>query len=56
MATSGVLKWMMSCTLKILGSIAVLIKRDHPNNSIRIRVSKPGALRNAKDVGIIIER
>tara|TARA_B100000242_G_scaffold121122_1_gene84979 strand:- start:153 stop:551 length:399 start_codon:yes stop_codon:yes gene_type:complete len=37
-------------------SIAVLIKRDHPNNLIRIRVSKPGALRNAKDVGIIIER
>jgi dihydroneopterin aldolase len=37
-------------------SIAALIKRDHPNNSIRIRVSKPGALRNAKDVGIIIER
>ena len=37
-------------------SIAVLIKRDHPNNSIRIIVSKPGALRNAKDVGIIIER
>ncbi len=37
-------------------SIAALIKRDHPNNLIRIRVSKPGALRNAKDVGIIIER
>ena len=37
-------------------SIAVLIKRYHPNNLIRIRVSKPGALRNAKDVGIIIER
>ena len=37
-------------------SIAVLIKRDHPNNLIRIRVSKPGALMNAKDVGIIIER
>ena len=36
--------------------IAALVKKEHGVSSLRLRVSKPGALRHADDVGIIIHR
>ena len=36
--------------------IAELVKRDFGVKSIKLIVSKPGALRGAKDVGLIIHR
>ena len=37
-------------------NIAELVKRDFGVESIKLRVSKPGALRGAEDVGLIIHR
>ena len=37
-------------------NIADLIKKDFGMESIKVRVSKPGALRNAEDVGVVIYR
>ena len=37
-------------------SIAALVKDEYGVKSIKLRVSKPGALRGAKDVGLIIYR
>ena len=37
-------------------NIAELVKRDFGVKSIKLRVSKPGALRGAKDVGLVIHR
>mgnify|MGYP002833190644 FL=1 len=37
-------------------SIATLVKDEYGVKSIKLRVSKPGALRGAKDVGLIIYR
>ena len=37
-------------------NIAELVKRDFDVKSIKLRISKPGALRGAKDVGLIIHR
>tara|TARA_B100001057_G_C22375656_1_gene766383 strand:+ start:193 stop:552 length:360 start_codon:yes stop_codon:yes gene_type:complete len=37
-------------------NIADLVKRDFGVKSIKLRVSKPGALRGAKDVGLVIYR
>ena len=36
--------------------IAALVKNEYEVNSLRLRVSKPGALRHAEDVGVIIHR
>ena len=36
--------------------IAELVKQNHGVESLKLRVSKPGALRHADDVGIIIHR
>jgi dihydroneopterin aldolase len=36
--------------------IAELVKLNHSVESLKLRVSKPGALRHADDVGIIIHR
>ena len=36
--------------------IAELVKNKYKVNSLKLRVSKPGALRHAKDVGVIIHR
>ena len=36
--------------------IAALVKDEHQNSFIKLRVSKPGALRHAEDVGVIIYR
>ena len=35
---------------------ADLIKTNFEVESVKLRISKPGALRGAKDVGVIIER
>jgi len=37
-------------------TIAQIILKEFNVNWLRLRVSKPGALRGAKDVGIVIER
>ena len=37
-------------------SIASLVKDEFNISSIKLRVSKPGALRHAEDVGVIIHR
>ena len=36
--------------------IASLVKNEYKVESIKLRVSKPGALRYAEDVGVIIHR
>ena len=36
--------------------IAELVKNEFKVNSLKLRVSKPGALRHAEDVGVIIYR
>ena len=36
--------------------IAELVKNEHKVHSLKLRVSKPGALRHAEDVGVIIHR
>ena len=36
--------------------IAELVKNEFKVNSLKLRVSKPGALRHAEDVGVIIHR
>ena len=36
--------------------IAALLKNEFKVNSLKLRVSKPGALRHAEDVGVIIHR
>ena len=36
--------------------IAALVKDEYQNSSIKLRVSKPGALRHAEDVGVVIYR
>jgi len=36
--------------------IAALLKNEFKVNSLKLRVSKPGALRHAVDVGVIIHR
>ncbi len=40
----------------LIEGIADLIKTNFEVESIKLRISKPGALRGAKDVGIKIER
>jgi dihydroneopterin aldolase len=37
-------------------NIIKLIKKDFPDLKITLTISKPGALRGAKDVGIILSR
>ena len=36
--------------------IAALVKNEFNVNSLKLRVSKPGALRHAEDIGVIIHR
>ena len=40
----------------LIEGIADLIKNNFEVETVKLRISKPGALRGAKDVGIIIER
>ena len=40
----------------LIEGIADLIKTNFEVESVKLRISKPGAIRSAKDVGVIIER
>ena len=45
-----------SGTKEVAEKIAEMVIKDFDVNWIKLRVSKPGALRFSKDVGVIIER
>jgi dihydroneopterin aldolase len=36
--------------------VALLILEDFPVEWVRISLNKPGAIRNSRDVGVVIER
>ena len=56
----GVIKFVEDSSFQLQESlaegIAALVKDDYGVESIKLRVSKPGALRGAKDVGLVIHR
>ena len=56
----GVIKFVEDSSFQLQESlaegIAALVKEDYNVESIKLRVSKPGALRGAKDVGLVIRR
>lgn len=58
--TKGVIKFVEESSFQLqetlAESIAALVKDEYGVKSIKLRVSKPGALRGAKDVGLIIYR
>jgi len=58
--TKGVIKFVEGSSFQLqetlAESIASLVKNEYGVKSIKLRVSKPGALRGAKDVGLIIYR
>jgi dihydroneopterin aldolase len=58
--TKGVIKLVEESSVQLqetlAESIATFIKDEYGVKSIKLRVSKPGALRGAKDVGLIIYR
>ncbi len=58
--TKDVIKFVQGSTFKLQESLAEgitqFIKKKYKVDSIKLRVSKPGALRHAKDVGVIIHR
>jgi dihydroneopterin aldolase len=58
--TKGVIKFVEDSSFQLqetlAESIANLVKNEYGVKSIKLRVSKPGALRGAKDVGLIIYR
>ena len=58
--TKGVIKFVEDSSFQLqetlAESIAALVKDEYGVKSIKLRVSKPGALRGAKDVGLIVYR
>ena len=56
----GVIKFVEDSSFQLQESlaegIAALVKEDYNVESIKLRVSKQGALRGAKDVGLVIHR
>ena len=56
----GVIKFVEDSSFQLQESlaegIAALVKKEYNVASIKLRVSKPGALRGAKDVGLVIHR
>ena len=56
----GVIKFVENSSFQLQESlaegIAALVKEEYNVESIKLRVSKPGALRGAKDVGLVIHR
>ena len=56
----GVIKFVENSSFQLQESlaegIAALVKEEYNVKSIKLRVSKPGALRGAKDVGLVIHR
>ena len=58
--TKGIIKFVENSKFQLqetlAESIADLVKNEFNVTSLELRVSKPGALRNANDVGVIIHR
>ena len=58
--TKGIIKFVEESEFQLqetlAESIAALVKNEYNVNSLKLRVSKPGALRHAEDVGVIIHR
>ena len=58
--TKGIIKFVEGSAFQLQETlaegIAALVKKEYKVNSLRLRVSKPGALRHAEDVGVIIHR
>jgi dihydroneopterin aldolase len=58
--TKGIIAYVESSSFQLQESlaegIASLLKEKHGVESLKLRVSKPGALRHADDVGVIIHR
>tara|TARA_B100000214_G_C23402562_1_gene372319 strand:+ start:148 stop:495 length:348 start_codon:yes stop_codon:yes gene_type:complete len=58
--TKGVIKFVQDSSFQLQETlaegIANLLKAEYNISSLKLRVSKPGALRHAEDVGVIIHR
>ena len=58
--TKGIIKFVEESEFQLQETlaegIADLVKNQYKVNSLKLRVSKPGALRHAEDVGVIIYR
>ena len=58
--TKGIIKFVEESEFQLqetlAESIAELVKNEYKVHSLKLRVSKPGALRQAEDVGVIIHR
>ena len=58
--TKGIIKFVEESEFQLQETlaegIAELVKNEYKVNSLKLRVSKPGALRHAEDVGVIIHR
>ena len=58
--TKGIIAYVESSSFQLQESlaegIASLVKEKYGVESLKLRVSKPGALRHADDVGVIINR
>ena len=58
--TKGIIKFVEGSEFQLQETlaegIADLVKNKYKVDSLKLRVSKPGALRHAEDVGVIIHR
>ena len=58
--TKGIIKFVEESEFQLQETlaegIAGLVKNEYKVHSLKLRVSKPGALRHAEDVGVIIHR
>ena len=58
--TKGIIKFVEESEFQLQETlaegIAALVKNEYKVNSLKLRISKPGALRHAEDVGVIIHR
>jgi len=58
--TKGIIKFVEESEFQLQETlaegIAALVKNEYKVNSLKLRISKPGALRHAEDVGVIIFR
>jgi len=58
--TKGIIKFVEESSFQLQETlaegIANLLKEEYNVSSIKLRLSKPGALRHAEDVGVIIHR
>ncbi|MBC8221318.1 MAG: dihydroneopterin aldolase [SAR86 cluster bacterium] len=58
--TKGIIKFVEESEFQLQETlaegIADLVKNEYKVGSLKLRVSKPGALRHAEDVGVIIHR